>query len=111
MRTGRDSTLPVMRFFGGFNGMFPLFFTIDVEYRTHQTTNLCTNRVWDGKWVITDGPFAETKEQIGGFVLLEANDLNEAIQLAVRIPPARLGGVQMRPVIENPALEYWNDKG
>ena len=49
---------------------------------------------------ITDGPFAETHEQIGGFLLIEARDLNEAIQLASRVPPARLGGVEVRPIIE-----------
>lgn len=57
-------------------------------------------RIRSGKATVTDGPFAETNEQIGGFVLLEANDLNEAIRLASRIPPARLGGVEVRPVME-----------
>ena len=57
-------------------------------------------RVRSGKVSVTDGPFAETNEQIGGFVLIEARDLNEAIQLASRIPPARLGGVEVRPIIE-----------
>lgn len=54
----------------------------------------------NGKAIVTDGPFAETNEQIGGIVLLEANDLNHAIQLASRIPPARLGGVEVRPIME-----------
>jgi hypothetical protein len=63
-------------------------------------------RVRNGKPTVTDGPFTETNEQIGGFVLLEANDLNEAIQLASRIPPARLGGVEVRPIMElNPTPE------
>jgi hypothetical protein len=57
-------------------------------------------RIRNGKATVTDGPFAETNEQIGGFVLLEANDLNQAIQLASRIPPARLGGVEVRPIME-----------
>lgn len=70
-----------------------------------------TVRVRNGQVTVTDGPFAETNEQIGGFVLLEANDLNEAIQLASRIPPARLGGVEVRPVIEDPTLEYWKERG
>ena len=47
---------------------------------------------------VTDGPFAETKEQLAGFYLLEAADLNEAIQLAAKIPPARLGTIEVRPV-------------
>ncbi len=53
-----------------------------------------------GSFVTTDGPFVESKEQLGGFLLIEARDLNEAIQLAARIPPARLGCVELRPVRE-----------
>jgi hypothetical protein len=64
-----------------------------------------TIRVRNGKLTVTDGPFAETNEQIGGFVVLEAKDLNEAIQLASRIPPARLGGVEVRPIIGHPTFE------
>ena len=59
-----------------------------------------TLRLRNGKVSITDGPFAETKEQIGGFLLIEAHDLNEAIQLASKIPPIRLGGIEVRPVKE-----------
>ncbi|EKE69595.1 YciI family protein [Gallaecimonas xiamenensis] len=59
-----------------------------------------TVRVRDGKVTVTDGPFSETKEQLAGFYLLEARDLNEAIQLAGRIPPARYGCVEIRPVRE-----------
>jgi len=59
-----------------------------------------TVRVRDGKVTTTDGPFAETKEQLAGFYLLDARDLNEAIQLASKIPPARLGCVEIRPVRE-----------
>lgn len=59
-----------------------------------------TVRITDGKISITDGPFAETHEQIGGFILLEASDMNEAIHLASQIPAARLGGVEVRPVKE-----------
>jgi hypothetical protein len=62
--------------------------------------NAVTVRVKDGKTMVTDGPFAETREQIGGFILLEARDLNEAIQLASKIPVVRLGGVEVRPVKE-----------
>ncbi len=57
-----------------------------------------TVRVRDGKTLITDGPFAETKEQLGGIFLIEARDLNEAIQVAARIPSARLGSIEVRPV-------------
>jgi len=59
-----------------------------------------TVRVRNGKVLVTDGPFAETNEQIGGFIVIEANDLNEAIQLASGIPPIRLGGIEVRPIME-----------
>jgi hypothetical protein len=73
-------------FLGG-NGLEP----------THTAT---TVRVRKGRVATTDGPFAETKEQLGGYYLLEARDLNEAIQLASKIPGARLGSVEVRPVME-----------
>ena len=57
-----------------------------------------TVRVRDGRLSVTDGPFAETKEQLAGFYLVEARDLNEAIQLAAKIPPAREGSIEVRPV-------------
>src|SRR5204862_5961206 len=59
-----------------------------------------TVRVRNGKMSITDGPFAETKEQLAGFYLIEARDLNDAIQVAAKIPPAREGSVEVRPVRE-----------
>lgn len=59
-----------------------------------------TVRLRNGKLSVTDGPFAETKEQIGGFILIEAKDLNEAIQLAAKIPVVRFGAVEVRPVKE-----------
>lgn len=61
-----------------------------------------TLRVRDGKVGITDGPFAETKEQLAGFYLLEAADLDEVMKLAARIPPARLGSIEIRPIRELP---------
>ena len=57
-----------------------------------------TVRVRNGKVSVTDGPFAETKEQLAGFYLVEARDLNEAIQIASRIPPARVGSIEVRPI-------------
>jgi hypothetical protein len=57
-----------------------------------------TVRVRNGKMSITDGPFAETKEQLAGFYLIEARDLNDAIQVASKIPPAREGSIEVRPV-------------
>jgi hypothetical protein len=63
-------------------------------------SNATTIRIREGKVTITDGPFAETKEQLGGFFLIEARDLNEAIRLAAKAPPARLGCVEVRPIWE-----------
>lgn len=59
-----------------------------------------TIRVRNNKMSITDGPFAETKEQLAGFYLIEAHDFNEAIRLASRMPPARLGAIEIRPLKE-----------
>jgi hypothetical protein len=59
-----------------------------------------TVRVRNGKLSTTDGPFAETKEQLGGFILIEARDLNEAIQVAAKIPLARRGSIEVRPIRE-----------
>jgi hypothetical protein len=60
-------------------------------------------RVRNGKRVVTDGPFAETREQLGGYYLVDAKDLDEAIGLAARIPSARVGTVEVRPLVEVPA--------
>lgn len=57
-----------------------------------------TVRVRDGRTSVVDGPFAETKEQLAGFYMVEARDLNEAIRIASRIPPARVGSVEVRPI-------------
>ena len=57
-----------------------------------------TLRVRNGKVSTVDGPFAETKEQLAGFYMIEARDLNEAIQLAAKIPPARVGSIEVRPI-------------
>lgn len=59
-----------------------------------------TVRVRDGRVAITDGPFAETKEQLAGFYLLDARDLDEALQMAAKIPPARVGSIEVRPIRE-----------
>jgi hypothetical protein len=59
-----------------------------------------TVRIRNGKVSTTDGPFAETKEQLGGFYLINARDLNDAIQVASRIPSARWGSVEVRPIME-----------
>ncbi len=64
------------------------------------TSNATTVRVRDGKRLITDGPFAETKEQLGGFFLVEARDLDAAIAMAAKIPGARFGSVEVRPILK-----------
>jgi hypothetical protein len=61
-------------------------------------------RVRDGKRHVTDGPFAETREQLGGYFLVDAKDLDEAIGIAARIPGAKVGTVEIRPVMEMPGL-------
>jgi hypothetical protein len=61
-------------------------------------------RMRDGKRLVTDGPFAETHEQLGGFFLIDAKDLDEAIAIAARVPGARKGTVEVRPVLELPNL-------
>ncbi|HET7472988.1 MAG TPA: YciI family protein [Candidatus Limnocylindrales bacterium] len=85
-------------------------FTADVKRRglfrageaLAPTTTATTVRVVDGDTVATDGPFAETKEALGGFYLIEARDLDEAIEVAARIPAAAYGSVEVRPIWELP---------
>jgi hypothetical protein len=66
----------------------------------HSVSTATSVRVRDGKRLITDGPFAETREQLGGYFLIEAQNLDEALDIAGRIPGARAGTVEVRPVIE-----------
>jgi hypothetical protein len=66
----------------------------------HPTSMATSVKVRDGKRLVTDGPFAETREQLGGYFLIEAKNLDEAIVVASRIPMARKGTVEVRPVIE-----------
>lgn len=81
-------------------------FTDDIARRGHfkagealqPTSSATTVRVRDGKTMATDGPFAETREQLGGFYLVAAKDLDEAIALAARIPSARVGSIEVRPI-------------
>jgi hypothetical protein len=61
-------------------------------------------RVRDGKPLVTDGPFAETREQLGGYYIIDAKNLDEAIAIAARIPPARKGTIEIRPIMEIPGL-------
>ena len=70
----------------------------------HPTSMATSVRVRNGKRLVTDGPFAETREQLGGYFLIEANNLDQAIAIAGRIPMARKGTVEVRPVIDIPGL-------
>jgi hypothetical protein len=66
----------------------------------HPVATATSVRVRQGKRLITDGPFAETREQLGGYYVIEAKDLDEAISIAERVPPAKFGTVEIRPVME-----------
>jgi hypothetical protein len=70
----------------------------------HSITKATSVRVREGKSFVTDGPFAETREQLGGFYIIEAEDLDEAIAVAARIPPASKGTIEVRPVLDIPGL-------
>jgi hypothetical protein len=67
-------------------------------------TTATSVQVRDGKKLVTDGPFAETREQLGGYFLVDAKNLDEAIEIAERLPGARKGTVEIRPVVEVPTL-------
>jgi hypothetical protein len=66
----------------------------------HPVAMATSVRVRDGRPLVTDGPFAETREQLGGFYMVDAADLDEAISIAARVPPARKGTIEIRPVME-----------
>ena len=66
----------------------------------HPVATATSVRVREGKRLVTDGPFAETREQLGGYYLIDAENLDEAIHIAERVPPARFGTVEIRPVME-----------
>lgn len=70
----------------------------------HPISTATSLRVRDGKPFVTDGPFAETREQLGGFFMIEAGNLDEALKIAEQIPGARFGTVEIRPVLEVPGL-------
>jgi hypothetical protein len=81
-------------------------FTVDIKKSGHYlggealkpVSTATTVRIRNGKTSTTDGPFAETKEQLGGYYMIEAKDLNEALQIAAKIPSARTGSVEVRPI-------------
>ena len=75
------------------------------NHRLQPTQTATTVRVRNGKVSTTDGPFAETKEQLGGYYLIEARDLNDAIQVAAKIPSARYGSVEVRPIMDTTGMD------
>jgi len=77
----------------------------------HRTSTAASVRVREGKRLVTDGPFAETREQLGGYFLIDAGALDEAIAIAARIPMARRGTVEVRPVIEIAGLPTEHGRG
>ena len=70
----------------------------------HSVSTATSVRVREGKRLVTDGPFAETREQLGGFYIVEAKDLDEAMAIAEKIPPAKYGTIEIRPLMEIPGL-------
>jgi len=68
-------------------------------HELHSVTKATTVRVRDGKPVVTDGPFAETKEQLGGYYLIDAKDLDEATSIAARLPGSKYGSIEVRPIV------------
>ena len=74
----------------------------------HSVTSATSVRVREGRQLVTDGPFAETREQLGGFYIIDAPNLDEAIAIAARIPPAKKGTIEVRPIMEIPNLPSQN---
>ena len=70
----------------------------------HSVSTATSVRVREGKRLVTDGPFAETREQLGGFYIVEATDLDEALAIAEKIPPVKYGTIEIRPLMEIPGL-------
>src|SRR5205807_6258886 len=70
----------------------------------HSVSTATSVRVRDDRRLVTDGPFAQTREQLGGYYLIEAKDLDEAIEIAERVPPVRYGTIEIRPVMAIPGL-------
>jgi len=70
----------------------------------HSVSTATSVQVRDGKRLVTDGPFAETREQLGGFYIVDAKDLDEAMTIAEKIPPAKYGTIEIRPLMEIPGL-------
>jgi len=92
----------MMREFGAFTESIKKSGQWLAGHRLQDVATATTIRVRNGKMSTTDGPFAETKERLGGFYMIEAKDLNDAIQVASRIPSVRIGSIEVRPIAETP---------
>jgi hypothetical protein len=90
----------IMREYGAFGESIKKSGHYVAGHQLHTTDAATTVRSRNGKVSTTDGPFAETKEQLGGFYLIEAKDLNDAVQVASRIPSVRFGSIEVRPIVE-----------
>jgi hypothetical protein len=99
----QEATAEEMRAYGAFTQEITERGLMKAGEALEPTSTATTVRVKDGRTVTTDGPFAETKEALGGFYLIDARDLDEAIEVAARIPAAKRGSIEVRPIWELPA--------
>jgi hypothetical protein len=98
----KAETDTMMREFGAFTESIKKSGHWLAGHRLQDVATATTIRSRNGKMSTTDGPFAETKERLGGFYMIEAKDLNDAIQVASRIPSVRVGSIEVRPIFEAP---------
>ena len=96
----RDKTEQTLAAYGAYTEALKKSGAYLAGERLRPTQAATSIRMADGKTNVLDGPYADTKEQLAGFYLVDANDLDEAIQLASKIPPARVGSIEVRPVRE-----------
>jgi hypothetical protein len=97
-RNDAETTQKMLQEYGAFTQSIIQSGNFKAADRLQPTTTATTVRVRDGKTLTTDGPFAETREQLGGYYLVEAKDLDEALAIAARIPSARIGSIEVRPI-------------
>ena len=101
-KLSQDDVQKMMGEYGAFNESVRASGQLLAGHRLQPTHAATSIRIRNGQISTTDGPFAETKEQLGGYYLIEARDLNDAIQVASRIPGAKHGTVEVRPIMEIP---------
>lgn len=104
LRPGDPGFDELMAEYGGFTDIVQKRGLMRAAGKLQHTTASTTVRVRDGKTILTDGPFAETKEQFGGFYLLQCKDLDQALELAAKIPTAKNGAVEVRPFETTPVF-------